>query len=230
MASREVSSDKHGGEFATVGRIRDAAIARFARDGFRVGLRALAADAGVTAGLIVHHFGSKDGLRRACDSHVLAVMREQKAKVLTDGTGATLLAQLAEVEQYAPLVRYLLRSLQAGGELAATLIEAMVADAEAYLSAGESAGVIKPSRDGAARTRYLAYQATGSMVLWFTLHGADAAPEEFAHLFRRYMDDFALPALELFAEGLLTDRSMLDEYLMYVPDPPSPGDADTAAG
>ena len=85
-----------------------------------------------------------------------------------------------------------------------------------------------PAATAAARTRYLAYQATGSMLLWFTLHGANAEPEEFPRLFRRYIEDLALPALELFTEGLLVDRSMLDEYLMYVPDPPA-GDADNAA-
>lgn len=229
MASSGVASGDCDGEFATVSRIRDAAIARFARDGFRAGLRAIAADAGVTAGLIVHHFGSKDGLRRACDEHVLAMMREEKAKTLTDGSGATLLAQMAEVERFAPMVQYLLRSMQAGGELATTLIEHMIADAEEYLSAGEAAGVVRPSRNRAARTRYLAYQATGSMVLWFTLHGAQATAEEFPTLFRRYMAELALPALELFTEGLLADRSMLDEYLMYVPDPPVGDDADHTA-
>jgi AcrR family transcriptional regulator len=228
MAPSGVAPQDHDVESATVERIRQAAVARFARDGFRAGLRAIAADAGVTAGLIVHHFGSKDGLRRACDEQVLAVMRQEKAKALTDGTGAALLAQMAEVERYAPMVQYLLRSLQAGGELAATLIEHMIADAEEYLQAGEMAGVVRPSRDRAARTRYLAYQATGSMVLWFTLHGADAAPAEFAALFRRYIDDLALPALELLTEGLLVDRSMLDEYLMHVPDPPV-SDADNTA-
>ncbi|MFC7550817.1 hypothetical protein [Plantactinospora sp. GCM10030261] len=138
-----------------------------------------------------------------------------------------LLAQMAQVEQFAPMVHYLLRSLQTGGELARTTIEHLIADAEAYLSAGEAAGVVRPSRDRAARTRYLAYQASGSMLLWFTLHGADAHPDEFPALFRRYMDELALPALELFTEGLLVDRSMLDEYLMYVPDPPA-ADPDNA--
>ncbi|MEV0155987.1 hypothetical protein AB0H57_19905 [Micromonospora sp. NPDC050686] len=156
------------------------------------------------------------------------MLREEKAKALTDGSGATLLAQMAGVERYAPMVQYLLRSLQAGGALATTLIEHLIADAEEYLAAGEVAGVVRPSRDRAARTRYLAYQATGSMVLWFTLHGAQATAEEFPALFRRYMDDLALPALELFTEGLLVDRSMLDEYLMYVPDPPD-RDADNTA-
>ncbi|ASW54570.1 TetR/AcrR family transcriptional regulator [Plantactinospora sp. KBS50] len=229
MATGTGGSAGGGGESATVSRIRDAAVARFARDGFGVGLRTVAADAGVTAGLVIHHFGSKDGLRRACDGHVLRILREEKTRALTDGTGAMLLAQMAQVERFAPIVRYLLRSMQAGGELARELVEQLIVDAEQYLSAGEAAGVLRPSRDRAARTRYLAYQNTGSMVLWFTLHGADAEPAEFAGLFRRYVEQLALPALELFTEGLLVDRTMLDEYLMFVPDPPPAGPEDRTA-
>lgn len=229
MASDGVGLETWDGEFATASRIRDAAVQRFGRDGFRVGLRTIAADAGVTAGLVIHHFGSKDGLRRACDEHVLEVMRQEKTKALTDGTATMLLAHMAEIERYAPIVQYLLRSLQAGGKLALELVEQMTADAEEYLAAGEAAGVVRPSRDRAARTRYLAYQATGGLLLWFTLHGADAAPEEFPALFRRYAEEITPPALELFTQGLLVDRSMLDDYLMYVPDPPTAGDADSTA-
>ena len=44
-------------------RLLEAARARFASDGFdRASLRAIAADAGVSPGLVIHHFGSKDGL------------------------------------------------------------------------------------------------------------------------------------------------------------------------
>ncbi len=32
--------------------------------------------------------------------------------------------------------------------------------------------------------------------------------------------DHVLPTLELFTEGLLTSRRMLDDYLLYVGDPP----------
>ncbi|MBU7597950.1 TetR family transcriptional regulator [Streptomyces sp. P38-E01] len=212
--------DATGGGTAT--RIREAAIARFGRDGFDAGLRAIAADAGVTAGLVVHHFGSKDGLRRACDARVLRLIREEKAKTLTSGTSEMLLTQLAEVERFAPLVLYLLRSLQAGGELAAELIVQLTTDAEKYLTAGEAAGVILPSRDRAARARYLAYQSAGGMLLWFTLHGV-GAPGTFRTAFRQYVDEVTQPALELFAQGLLVDRTMLDDFLMQVPDPPEDG-------
>jgi hypothetical protein len=34
------------------------------------------------------------------------------------------------------------------------------------------------------------------------------------------MSDLYLPMLELFTEGFLTTRRMLDDYLLYVGDPP----------
>ncbi|MFC0624100.1 TetR/AcrR family transcriptional regulator [Kribbella deserti] len=204
---------------ATMARIRDAAVRRFGSDGFGAGLRVIAADAGVTAGLVVHHFGSKDGLRQACDRFVLGQIREAKLKSTTSKNTADLLAQLADVEASAPLALYAVRSLQAGGELALAFTEQMVRDADEYLAAGVEAGVIKPSRDPAARARYLALQSLGSLLLWVTLQ-PKSAQEDFAGAMRRMSDEVTAPALELFTQGLFVDRSMLDSYLMYVPDPP----------
>lgn len=218
-----------GGEPLTPARIRDAAIERFGRDGFAAGLRAIAADAGVTAGLVVHHFGSKDGLRRACDERVLAVVRSQKEAATTSGSAAVLIAQLAEVEQFAPMALYLLRSLQAGGTLAEELVAHLVSDAQEYLAAGVEAGVIRPSRDPEGRARLLAYQALGGMLVWVSTQHPDYEPVAFAASLRAYVEKVTVPALELFAQGLFVDRSMLDDYLMYVPDPPADGDAATAA-
>ena len=56
-------------------------------------IRAIAADAGVSPGLVVHHFGSKDGLREACDRHVVARFRETKLAAMEEGW-AVLLAPL----------------------------------------------------------------------------------------------------------------------------------------
>src|SRR5699024_3224749 len=52
-------------------RIRDAAIESFAYEGFDVGMRAIAARAGVTAGLITHYYRSKAKLRQECDEYML---------------------------------------------------------------------------------------------------------------------------------------------------------------
>lgn len=201
-------------------RIRDAAILRYGRDGFAAGLRAVAADAGVTAGLVVHHFGSKDGLRRACDAHVLGVIHAQKMKATT-GSAAGTIAQLAEIEEYAPIALYALRSLQAGGELAVAFIDKMCRDAEEYLAAGVESGLIRPSRDPAGRARYLTYQGMGSLLLWISLHPGFREVDDFRGELRQLSNEITLPALELFAEGLFVDRKMLDEYLLYTCDPPA---------
>lgn len=53
-------------------RIRNAALALYARFGEdATSMRAIAHEAGVTGGLVVHHFGSKDGLRDAVEQHVV---------------------------------------------------------------------------------------------------------------------------------------------------------------
>ncbi len=49
-------------------------------------------------------------------------------------------------------------------------------------------------------------------------------PEDFGDLgpwLRRYIEGASLPIMELFTEGLFTDRRMLDAYLTYVSDPPA---------
>ena len=205
---------------STVERIRDAAVLRFGRDGFAASLRAIAADAGVTAGLVVHHFGSKEGLRKACDDHVLGVIRSEKLRAATASSAAGMLAQLVEIEQYGPFALYAVRSLQAGGELATAFIEQMVRDAEEYLAAGVEAGMIRPSRTPAARAKYLTYQNVGSLMLWISLRPETVSVDDFRAALREISDQITLPALELFTEGLFVHRTMLDEYLMYVPDPP----------
>jgi hypothetical protein len=38
---------------------------------------------------------------------------------------------------------------------------------------------------------------------------------------RTFLSELYLPMLELFSEGFLTTRRMLDDYLLFVGDPPS---------
>ena len=66
---------------STAARIRDAAIGLFAERGVAATtVREIAEAAAVSPGLVIHHFGSKDALRAACDEHIAASLREQKAK------------------------------------------------------------------------------------------------------------------------------------------------------
>lgn len=201
-------------------RIRDAAIRRFGVEGFEVGLRAIAADAGVSPGLVLHHFGSKDGLRRECDEHVLAVVYEHKSAVVTDGGPAAALASMARLDDLAPIVGYCLQAVQAGSEVARAFLEHFIADAEAYIAAGVQAGTIKPSRDEKARAAYLTLTGFTGILLDMRLH-PPADPSDLAGIMRGYLERTALPSIELFTEGFFTDHRMLDEYLLYVSDPPA---------
>ncbi len=216
-------------------RVRDAAIVRFGSDGFGASLRTIAADAGVSAALIVHHFGSKDALREACDEHVLRVIRENKQEAV-GGSPAAMLAALADVEQFAPHAAYVVQALGAGGGLATAFLEHLVEDAESYLVPAVASGVVRPSLDEEARARFLTLSSVGLLLLHLRLRGepgsgtgSSTAPgPELAAALRELSDEVTLPALELYTQGLFVDRRMLDAYLPYVPDPPA-GAAPTGA-
>src|SRR5690348_1863963 len=90
-----------------IARIRDAAIQQFGERGFAVGLRSIAEAAGVSAGLVIHHFGSKDGLRKACDEFIAEEIRTSKEAALQANDPATWFAELASIESYAPMMAYL---------------------------------------------------------------------------------------------------------------------------
>ncbi|WP_199423171.1 TetR/AcrR family transcriptional regulator [Actinotalea solisilvae] len=200
-------------------RIRDAAVLEFATHGFGVSLRAIAERADVSAALILHHFGSKAGLQAECDAWVLADIRERKEKVTVGGSAGDVLLALASMDETAPLVGYALRSLQAGGGIARAFVDHFAEDAEAYLRAGVAAGTVKPSADEAARARLLTLQGFGALLLDLRLH-PPRDPSDLAAVLREHLGRSGLPALELYTQGLLTDRRMLDEYLLYVGDPP----------
>ncbi|MFC4555014.1 TetR/AcrR family transcriptional regulator [Georgenia faecalis] len=196
-------------------RIRDAAVRRFAEDGMGASLRAVASDAGVSPGLILHHFGSRAGLREACDAYVLEAARTAKSAVLGPGTAGAgaFLAQLSQVEGYAPLVGYLLRCVQAGGPLGGEFIDHFVTDAVAYLEEGVRAGTVRPSRDPQARARVLTAMSLGSLLLHLPARDGRLDLDELPAWLRGYVDTVALPLLELYTEALLTDSTLLDAYV-----------------
>ncbi|WP_435201587.1 TetR/AcrR family transcriptional regulator [Janibacter sp. GS2] len=67
-------------------RIRSAALALFASQGVgATSLREVAREAGVTPGLVGHHFGSKAGLHTAVDDHVVALFRDALESVPLEG-------------------------------------------------------------------------------------------------------------------------------------------------
>jgi AcrR family transcriptional regulator len=197
-------------DLTATARIRDAALEQFGKHGFGIGLRAIAEAAGVSAALVIHHFGSKDGLRKACDDYVAEEIRTSKSDTLKSNDPATWFAAMSEIESYAPMMTYLVRSMQTGGDLAKMLWNRMIDNAEEYLGEGVRAGTLKPSRDPQARAKYLAMAGGGAFLLYLQMH---ENPTDLQAVLRDYSRDMVLPALELYTEGLLADRTMYDAFL-----------------
>ena len=212
-STNSATSGRPDQDLTTRARIRDAAIELFGREGFGTGVRAIATEAGVSVGLVNHHFGSKDGLRADCDAHVLELIRIAKTDGLQDPGGANLMRQLAEVEDFAPAMAYIVRSFQHGGPLAAALFEQVVSNTERYIEDAVAAGTIRASRDPAARARYLTMQSLGSTLLYLQFRSDREDPVDFRHAIRDMTEEIMLPAMEMLTEGLFTDRSILDTLL-----------------
>lgn len=147
-------------------RIRDAAIACFADHGVDgTSIRTIAKAAGVSPGLVIHHFGSKEGLRIACDEHVNAVIRTNKRETIAQGVGADLFEALRRYADAPPMMRYLARTLADGSPQVAVLVDEMVRDAVAYLAEGERTGMLRPSEAPHTRAALLTIWSLGALVL-----------------------------------------------------------------
>ncbi|MFD5245635.1 TetR/AcrR family transcriptional regulator [Amycolatopsis sp. NPDC058340] len=182
-------------------RIRDAALARFGADGVAgTSVRAVAADVGVSPGLVLHHFGSKEGLRQACDDHVLEAIRSGG----DDGTAA-----LAEALQAAtPVRRYLARAFLDGSSAASALFDEIVEHTEEWLAEGEREGWVHAAADTRARAVVYVSWLLAPLVLGDhvgRLLDGDAA--ETATAVRG-----ARAGLEMLTNGLFADDRWLKAY------------------
>src|ERR1700758_1027602 len=98
-------------------RIRNAALDLYSQYGpDRVSLRAIAAEAGVTLGLVQHHFKTKAGLRDAVDQLIVDYFSAAIAEVPIEGTTAEIAAARDNavrrmLEQNPPVVDYVRRAL-----------------------------------------------------------------------------------------------------------------------
>lgn len=197
-------------DLTTVARIRDAAIEQFGRHGFSASVRSIATAAGVSAALVIHHFGSKEKLREACDAYVIETVRVAKTESMQNASPSAWFAQLADIESFAPMTAYLMQALQTGGELSKSLWQSMIDNAEGYLEEGVRAGTLKPSRDPKARARFLALTGGGALLTYIQLH---PNPTDFRQVLHDYAQDMLLPSLELYTNGLMADPTMYEAFL-----------------
>ena len=109
-------------DLSSSARIRNAALERFAVNGVRATtIRDIAATAGVSPGMVQHHFKTKAGLRAAVDEYVLAVFAHAFDGVGEGDDATDLFVELAErltrlVAETPLALRYVARSVADGDE------------------------------------------------------------------------------------------------------------------
>lgn len=187
-------------------RIRDAAIAHFAEDGFqRANLRAIAATAGVSSGLVVHHFGSKEKLRAACDEYVLEVLVRRARDVESERRQDLFREYLADPEGYRSQLWYMARAVQDDTPAAGRFVDTLVEESEAVLRAGIEDGSMHPSSDPRALAVLTVLTSIATLTMAPPFARALGRPEFGPDVLRR----LALPALELYTHGLYADDTAL---------------------
>jgi TetR/AcrR family transcriptional regulator, regulator of cefoperazone and chloramphenicol sensitivity len=116
-------------------RIRDAALRLFAERGIDgATIRDIAAAAGVSSGLVRHHFGSKEALRDACDSYAMDRMNRIREQMFAEGRLADQ-SFMGSVHPTTMLLQaYLVRSMMDGSDAAASMFDEMVELGERWLA------------------------------------------------------------------------------------------------
>jgi AcrR family transcriptional regulator len=151
MRSAAPPRDRPVEDLTARARIRDIALRHFAERGVDgTTIRGIATEAGFSAGLVQHHFGSKKALRAACDAYVMNTIRHEASAALDDQrlNDPTFIADTYATAT--PIMRYLARALVDGSPAAAALFDEMVALTEQYLGSTDSFAAESADVRGAA--------------------------------------------------------------------------------
>lgn len=143
-----VSAEEH----SSVDRIRTAAMKTFAMHGTSATtLRSVASTAGVSVGLVQHHFVNKAGLIKAVDDYVLEVVISIIAQPMS-GPPADSLNEMGSrvnklVAEHIDVVDYLGRALVDGSPLGAILFDTLVGSGTARWHQRGERGETRPDID-----------------------------------------------------------------------------------
>ena len=177
-------------------RIRDAGLRLFAERGVDgATIRDIARAAGVSGGLVRHHFGSKEALRDACDAYALERLMRIKEQAVLEGRMADPGFLPAAHPTILLLYRYLARAMVDGSRAAASMFDDMVELAEQWLAVHNPG----QSSDLRAYAAVLVAMQTGLLVLHDHLSralGADIlSPEGHLRMTKAAVDLYSEPLL-----------------------------------
>jgi AcrR family transcriptional regulator len=140
--------------------IRIAAMELFAERGYAaVTVRQIASAAGVSAALVIHHYGSKENLRAVLDERVAVFVEAMLAELAgaPEQGGSASVAQLFadRLEREPAMAGYVRRLLCDGSPVGVGLFGRLYQATRAGMRALEEAGVVRPGRDELVRDAFL---------------------------------------------------------------------------
>jgi len=181
-------------------RIREAALAHFGEEGYdRSTIRRIAQTAGVSPGLLRHHYGSKDALRQACDEYVFETLHRINVQLLEDPrTSAGLQPTSRRFGQY--VARALADESTTTG---AAIFDEMVTATERWLARADEARSDPPTIDRRIRAALITAMAVGVPLLHdhvSRILGSNMFEPEGERL-------VALSLLDIYSHGLLDEET-----------------------
>lgn len=188
--------------------IRDAAVRLFGSQGYdATSVRQIADAAGVSAALVIHHFGSKAALRTECDQFIADEVVGRKSELATaPDMVETMQRWLADIDSNRVHLDYLARMLTDGSEQGLALFEQLVERTEHMLEAETGAGRVRPSLD--PRMRAVIVATHGLMPLLLEKQLAHALGD--VSLTPAVIARMTVPTLELYTHGLYSSTAVLD--------------------
>ena len=195
---------------STKARIRDAAIDVVAEAGpSALTARSVATRAGVSAGSVIHHYGSMEELRDVCDHHIVGEVRRLKTEAMARGAQVDPIAALRDATDGPPLMAYLARTMVDGTPRVTALVREMVDDAVVYMKAGAASGLLNELDDPEGCAAVLTIWSLGALVLHDHVKALldvdllSPSLQADPTYIRRYM----APAFELLSGGMVTDEA-----------------------
>src|SRR5664279_2086838 len=187
--------------------IRESAMRLAADSGWAaVSIRDIAAAAGVSSSLVVHHFGTKARLREAVDARVTEVFGPLLGQLGdTDVQGGEFTSIAAafhdQVGADGAVLAYLRRLLIDGGPAATAIFGSLYAATVTMLSDLDSAGVLRPTADASARAAFLLINDLALVLLQDQVAGVLGVDP----LSRAGLRRWGNTVMEIYGHGAFTD-------------------------
>jgi len=165
---------------STRARIRDAAMRQFARYGFRgATVRGIAREAGVSPGLVQHHFGTKQALREACDEYAFSIFQRAADEGYRGGAvgNPDFIADILGTMM--PIMDYIVAQMASGSPTASSWFQQFVDLNSRALEQGVLGSPLPEDQDVTAIAAVVASIQLGFVMMWeHLLRALDAEPND----------------------------------------------------